>query len=167
MNENERDSGHEGPEADTIQPTSSLGLISWALYDWASSAFATVIQTFVFAAYFTQRVAVNETVGSALWGNTVAAAGILVALGGPILGAVADQGGRSKPWIAAFTLLCVGATALMWFVEPSTASMWLALLLVGIGTIGSEFAVIFYNALLPRLAAPQRIGRWSGWAWSL
>jgi MFS transporter, UMF1 family len=94
-------------------------------------------------------------------------AGLIIASGGPIVGAVADHGGRSKPWIVTFTVLCVTATALLWFIEPSPTFVWPALVLVGLGTIGAEFATIFYNALLPRLAAPERVGRWSGWAWSL
>ncbi|MCI0410380.1 MAG: MFS transporter [Acidobacteria bacterium] len=147
--------------------SSTTGLVSWAFYDWASSAFATVIQTFVFAAYFTRHVAENETVGSVQWGNTLSAAAIVVAIGGPILGAMADQGGRRKPWIGTFTALCVGATALLWFVRPSLEYVWLALFLVWLGTIGEEFAAIFYNAMLPSLVGPERLGRWSGWAWGL
>ncbi|MGH7252663.1 MAG: MFS transporter, partial [Nitrospiraceae bacterium] len=147
--------------------SSTPGLVSWAFYDWGSSAFATVIQTFVFAVYFTRHVAENETVGSVQWGNTLSAAAIVVAIGGPILGAMADQGGRRKPWIAGFTALCVGATALLWFVRPALEYVWLALLLVWLGTIGEEFAAIFYNAMLPNLTGPDRLGRWSGWGWSL
>lgn len=143
------------------------GLVAWAFYDWANTAFATVIQTFVFAAYFTRRVAESETAGSFWWGNTNAAAGLIVAIGGPILGAIADQAGARKPWIAAFTSLCVVATALLWFVQPSPEYTTLAIVLVGIGALGSEFATIFYNAMLPHLARADRIGRWSGWGWSL
>jgi UMF1 family MFS transporter len=143
------------------------GLVSWALYDWASSAFATLIQTFVFAAYFTRQVAENAATGTAQWGNMVGLAGIMVAVGGPILGAVADQSGRRKPWIAVFTGLCVAATALLWFVKPSAAYIWPALFLVGLGTMGEEYASIFYNAMLPSLVQPDRVGRWSGWGWSL
>lgn len=143
------------------------GLIAWALYDWANSAFAAVITTFVFAAYFTRQVAQDETLGSALWGNTLGAAGLMVAIAGPLLGAVADQGGRRKPWIIAFTLLCVVATGLLWYVKPSSAYIGLALVLAGLGTVGSEFANIFYNAMLPGLTEPRFIGRWSGWGWSI
>lgn len=96
---------------------STSAMASWALYDWANNAFATVIQTFVFAAYFIQQVAPNEVVGSTLWGNTLAVAGLIVAVGGPVLGAIADQSGRNKPWIVVFTVLGVGATALLWLVE--------------------------------------------------
>jgi UMF1 family MFS transporter len=163
----ETGSSSRGERSATAASTSTAGLVSWALYDWANSAFATVIETFVFAAYFTRRVAENETLGTVQWGNTLSAAGILVAVGGPVLGAMADQGGRRKPWIGAFTLLCVGATAFLWFVKPSPAYVWLAMPLVALGAIGAEFAGVFYNAMLPSLTGLDRLGRWSGWGWSL
>ncbi len=142
-------------------------LWSWALYDWANSGFATLVQTFVFAAFFARAVAENETLGTAQWGNMMGAAGLIIGLGGPILGAVADRSGRRKPWLALFTGLCIIATGLLWFVQPDTSYVWLALLLAGVGTIGSEYSMIFYNAMLPDLASPKTIGRWSGWGWGL
>ncbi len=142
-------------------------LFSWALYDWANSAFFAVIQTFVFATYFMQSVAENDTLGSTQWGNTIGAAGIVIALSAPFLGAVADQMGRRKPWIGWFTLLSISATAGLWFVMPSQEFVMLALSLVFLGTIGSEFAIIFYNAMLPDLASEEKLGRWSGWSWGL
>lgn len=142
-------------------------LFSWALYDWANSAFFAVIQTFVFATYFIQSVAENETIGSTQWGNTISAAGLVIAVGGPLLGAIADQFGQRKPWIAGFSMLCIISTAGLWFVEPGNEFVMLGLVLVFLGTIGSECAIIFYNAMLPDLASKNRIGRWSGWAWGL
>lgn len=139
--------------------------MSWALYDWANSGFSTVVETFVFAAYFTRQVAPDETTGSVLWGNTVSAASLVVALAGPMVGAIADQGGRRKVGIAAFTSWAVVATALLWTVRPETTSLWPAMLLVGIAIIGTELAGVLYNAMLPDLVPPQRIGRWSGWGW--
>jgi MFS transporter, UMF1 family len=117
---------------------SKTQLLWWASYDWANSAFAAVIQTFVFAAYFTRSVAPNEATGTAQWGASIGIAGLVVAVGGPLLGAVADQTGRRKPWIAASSALAIAATGLMWFVTPSPDSALLALLLVGVGTIGTE-----------------------------
>lgn len=146
---------------------SFASLFSWAMYDWANSAFFAVIQTFVFAAYFSRSVVQDETLANTLWGNTIGAAGFVIAISAPFVGAIADQLGRRKPWIGWFSLLCILATAALWFVEPSQQFIVLALVLVFLGTIGSEFAIIFYNAMLPDLASEERMGRWSGWAWGL
>jgi len=151
----------------TSHTSSTRSLWSWALYDWANSGFATLVQTFVFAAYFARAVAENETLGTAQWGNMMGAAGLIIGLGGPLLGAIADRSGRRKPWLGAFTALCIAATASLWFVQPESSFVWLALLLAGLGTIGSEYAMIFYNAMLPSLADRKAIGRWSGWGWGL
>ena len=145
----------------------AAGLWSWAMYDWANSGFAALVQTFVFAAYFTRAVAENETLGTAQWGNMMGLAGLVIGLGGPVLGAVADRTGSRKPWLGLFTGLCIAATACLWFVTPAPSSVALALVLAGVGTIGSEYAMIFYNAMLPDLARPSAIGRWSGWGWGL
>jgi UMF1 family MFS transporter len=141
-------------------------MLAWASYDWANSSFATLIQTFVFANYFTRQIADSEQVGQSQWALTIGGAGVAVALCGPLLGAIADQGGRRKPWIAAFTSIAVVATAAMWFVTPE-ATIWLALGLLGISTFATESANVFYNAMLPGLAGPRRIGRWSGWGWAI
>jgi UMF1 family MFS transporter len=143
------------------------GRISWALYDWANSSYAAIISTFVFPAYFARQVAENETLGTTQWGNTVGIAGLVVALSAPLLGAVADQGGRRKPWIGLFTLLCVLATAGLWWVRPHPETVLPALLLVGFATVAAEFAAVFYNAMLPSLTRFEWLGRWSGWAWGL
>jgi MFS transporter, UMF1 family len=148
-------------------PATRRGLWSWALYDWANSGFSTVIQTFVFAAYFTRQVAVDEAVGTAQWGNMVSAAALVVALGGPVLGAMTDQDGRRKRWIVLLTVVCAIATALLWSVRPAHGFVVRALVLVGVGTAATELASMLYNAMLPELAPADRIGRWSGWGWGL
>lgn len=146
---------------------SKWALISWALYDWANSSFFAVIQTFVFATYFVSSVAADEVTGSTQWGNTIGLAGLAIAIGGPILGAIADQTGRRKPWIFWFSLICILATGMMWFVGPSDQYVLLALGLIFLGTVGSEAAIIFYNAMLPDLTDSEHMGRWSGWAWGM
>ncbi len=151
----------------TEKSASTAGLFSWALYDWANSSFFAVIQTFVFATFFIQSVAENDVIGSNQWGNVISAAGLLIALVGPFLGAIADQMGRRKPWIFTFSLICIVATAALWFVEPSNDFLVLALVLIFISTVGSECAIIFYNAMLPNLVSGKKMGRWSGWAWGL
>lgn len=160
-------SAHHSPSSRRPRAASTGALLSWAFYDFANSSFPTVILTFVFSAYFVRSVAGDATAGHAQWGTAVGIAGLVVALGGPVLGAIADRVGRRKPWIIAFSLACVTASALLWFVEPGASHVVLALTLVAIGIVATEFAGVFYNAMLPDLADVSRVGRWSGWAWSI
>ncbi len=147
--------------------TGLLPLIAWSFYDWANSAFAAVIQTFVFAAYFVNTVAPNPATGAAAWGTITGLSAFVVAVISPFFGAIADQGGSRKIWLGTFTAICVVPTLLMWFVLPDPHYFWLALWTVGIGAIGAEGAYIFYNAMLPELAPASQLGRWSGWGWGM
>ena len=143
------------------------GLFGWCLYDWANSAFPTVITTFVFSAYFTKAIAADEISGTAQWGIAISLSGLFVALLSPFLGAIADHGGRRKPWMFVLTLLCVVASALLWLARPETNFIILALSLVALANFAFEMAMVFYNAMLPDLVPRQRIGRLSGWGWGL
>lgn len=145
----------------------SKGMWSWAMFDWANSAFFVIIQTFVFAAYFQRSIATDTISGTEQWGNMVSAAGLLIAFTAPVLGAIADRSGRRKPWIAAFSLMSIVASFLLWFAEPSTEFLTYALVVTFIATVGAEYAFIFYNAMLPDLVPPSYMGRWSGWSWAM
>src|SRR5882762_1467184 len=72
-------------------------VISWIFFDWAAQPYFTLITTFVFAPYFTTHVASDPASGQALWGFATAAAGLMIALMSPVLGAIADASGRRKP----------------------------------------------------------------------
>ncbi len=142
-------------------------VISWIFFDWAAQPYFTLITTFVFAPYFATHVAPDAASGQSLWGFATAAAGLLIALLSPVLGAVADASGRRKPWIAAFGALLVIGSGLMWFGKPGEPSVIpLLLLAYGIATIGAEFATVFNNAMMPTLVPPDRIGRLSGTGWA-
>src|SRR5207342_1619611 len=114
-------------------------VISWIFFDWAAQPYFTLITTFVFSPYFATHVASNPATGQAMWGFATAAAGLVIALLSPVLGAIADANGRRKPWIAAFGALLVIGSALMWFGKPGDASVILPLLIAyAIATIGVE-----------------------------
>ncbi len=155
-------------------PTSSDGprapvraLVAWAFFDWANSAHPTLVTTFIFAAYFTKAVAPDPVTGTSLWGYAVSLSALAVAVLSPLLGAIADNSGRRKPWLFVLTAVTVGATALLWFVKPSPSYVALALVLAGIGNFAFELGMVFYNAMLPTLVPRAMIGRLSGWAWGL
>jgi len=147
--------------------TPRRGLIGWALYDWANSPYTTLIITFVFAAYFSQGIVGDEVRGQELWGYTASIAGLIIAIGSPILGAIADAGGRRKPWLFVFTAICVVGSWMLWYAEPSADFTTWAMIWVVVATVGFEFGIVFNNAMLPDLVPEKRLGRWSGWAWGL
>lgn len=142
-------------------------MTAWCFFDFAAQAFATVVQTFIFATYFTNRLASDPARGSELWGITTAVAGFVIAASAPFLGAVADRRKRRKPWIAGFLLLCVASTALLATVRPTPEDIPKALILIALGIVGVQGATVFYNAMLPDLAERSRLGAWSGRAWAL
>jgi len=147
--------------------TDRRGQFSWCLYDWANSAFPTVIITFVFATYFTSSVAPDKVTGTAHWGYAMSLSALAVAVVAPLFGAMADKGGRRKPWLGFFTVLCVVLSAALWLVEPNPSFALLALVIVGLANFAFETGMVFYNAMLPGLTSQSHIGRLSGWGWGL
>ena len=143
----------------------AVAIGAWVLYDWAYGAFTTIVTTFVFATYFTQAVAPDPARGAALWAGMQAAAGVAIALLSVPLGAVADRGGRRRAMLAGATALMVACTLGLWTVHPRAGDMPRALWLAGIATVAFEVATVFYNAMLPDLVAPHRMGRLSMLGW--
>ena len=141
--------------------------LAWASFDWANSAFPTVVSTFVIAAYFTQGVAPDPATGQAQWGWMQTAAALGVALMSPLLGAIADLGGHRRALLAICTLLTAVFTGLVWFAAPDPSWTIWVLVCVGIATVGFELGTVFYNSMLPEVTEPAHIGRVSGLAWGL
>jgi UMF1 family MFS transporter len=142
-------------------------VISWIFFDWAAQPYFTLITTFVFAPYFAGFVAPDPAQGQALWGFATAAAGLMIALLSPVLGAIADASGRRKPWIAGFGSLLVIGASLMWLGKPGDPSVIPSLLLAyAIASVGVEFATVFNNAMMPTLVPPEKMGRLSGTGWA-
>jgi MFS transporter, UMF1 family len=147
---------------------SRLAIAGWVMFDWACQPFFTLITTFIYAPYFASAVVGDPVRGQTLWGFATAAAGIVIALGSPMVGAIADATGRHKPWIAAFgALLVIGCSAL-WFGWPGdAASIPVVLVAFAVGAVGVEFATVFNNAMMPRLVPQSRIGWLSGLGWGM
>ncbi len=136
---------------------------AWVSYDWANSAFPTVVSTFVIAAYFTQGIAADPVAGQVQWGWMQAAVGLTIGLLSPLMGAIADQGGRRRAMLGTCVLLCAGATAAIWFARPDAAFALQALLCVALASVAFEVGTVFYNAMLPQVASRERIARLSGY----
>ncbi len=154
-------------DAAAAAPAPRRAQFAWCVYDWANSAFPTVIVTFVFAAYFSRAVAESPIQGTADWGRALAISGVLIAVLSPVLGSIADRTGRRKPWLGAFAAITVVATALLWYTRPDPADVLWALLFFVIANTAFEIGNVFYNAMIPGLVPKERIGRLSGWGWGL
>lgn len=142
-------------------------VISWALWDWGSSAFNTVILTFVFTVYLTEKVAVDPESGSQALGVALTVAGVCIALVAPVTGQRSDAGGRRKMWLAVHTALVITCTAGLFFVQDDASYLVLGLVLLAIASVFAEFATVNYNAMLLQVSTPATIGRISGFGWGM
>lgn len=148
-------------------PGTRAARVSWCVFDWANSAFPTVIVTFAFPHYFVEHIVGDRIAGTAQWGYAVAASGLAVAVLAPLLGSVADSAGRRKPWLAAFTAATVACAAALWLARPDPSAALMVMALFVAANVAFELGQAFYNAILPEIAPPGRYGRLSGWGWGL
>ncbi len=148
---------------------SKAALTSWVLFDWATQPFYTLVLTFLFAPYFASTVAGDPVLGQSLWGYASAAAGILVAIASPLLGAVGDRDGRRKPWLVVFSVMLTASMAALWLAVPQAPPATLAVVLAVfvIATVAAELATVFTNAMMTSLVPPSQLGRLSGIGWSV
>lgn len=137
----------------------------WYFFDWASQPYNTLLVTFIFAPYVRELMGDGSAAQSA-WGFGVGAAGIVIALLAPILGALADISGDRLRWIRVFSVLYIVGSAGLWWAAPGHFNLTLTLSLFAIGMIGMEFATIFTNSMLPDLGTREQIGRISGNGWA-
>ncbi|MGH6876628.1 MAG: MFS transporter [Rhizomicrobium sp.] len=144
---------------------SPLGQLSWAMFDFARIPFILLVTIYIFAPYFSNTVVAHDPVrGQAIWGDIQAIAGFIIALCAPFIGAMSDAGGRRKPWIVFFAALIAIPSALLWYAKPAAQDLSLIEIgaLVAVASVAYEFASVFYNAMLPSIATPARIGGLSG-----
>lgn len=145
----------------------------WFFFDWASQPYHTLLVTFVFGPFLAGVAAdhfmsagMSEKAADAraqgLWSLCLTVTGLIIGLGAPVVGALADTAGRRLPWIAGFSLLYVAGAAGIWWTDPEGSNLWWALAAFGIGFIGAEYALIFVNSQLPSLGAADEVGNLSG-----
>ena len=141
---------------------------AWALYECARNQFYVFINIYVFSAYFAQVVVADPVKGQVFWGYTLTMAAALIAILAPLCGAIADAGGRRKPWIFSCLVLAIPSTALLCLAKPHMVSgvTWVMVALI-LANSGYELSSVFFNALLPRVAPKSRFGSVSGLAYAI
>ena len=142
-------------------------IASWCLYDWANSAFNTLVVTFIYSTFFGETFADDPGHGMALWSRGIAISALFIAVLAPIAGALADRGDRRR-YLIGCTLTCVAMTGALAFVQPGQANAAIvALAVFVVANVAFEVGLVFYNAFLPSIAPLDRIGRVSGYGWGL
>ncbi len=143
----------------------SRSVWSWALFDFANSPFTTLVVTFIYPVFFARVIVGDELVGTTLWSRAVTLTAITVALLSPILGAVADRGGYRKEFLFIATAACIAGTTALYFIGAGQTALAFACFVFA--NTAFEMGMVFYNAFLPDIAPPDRIGRISGYGWAL
>ena len=142
-------------------------IFNFALYDFANSAFTTIIITFIFSTYFAKQIAPNPVLGQSYWGWAIGTTGILVAIIGPILGSYADKKNFTEFFIKLFTIICISLTTLLWFSKPSEKYLLFTLIIVALANFFYELSLIFYNSILKRISKTSDLGKSSGFSFAL
>jgi len=137
---------------------------AWSMYDFANSAYTTVVITAVFGAFFVGGVAEGKPWATFAWTAALSVSYAAILLTGPLLGAWADAHAAKKPLLLATTVGCVIFTAALYYAGPGAVALSLALLIVSNYFFGAGENLI--AAFLPELARSQAMGRVSGWGWS-
>ena len=145
-----------------------MGKLFYGLYDLANSAYTMIIITFVTSAYFANQIVGNPQLGAAYWQWTAGLCGIIIALTGPFIGALADKKPKGKiNFLQIFTLLCILTTCLFWFSKPNPNYILFTLIIFFISNYCYEVGTIFYNSLLKKCSDENNIGKTSGFAFAL
>lgn len=137
----------------------------WSIYDFANSSFTTIVVTFIYAAYFVQGIAPDETSGTGTWSIGVTITALVIALSSPFIGAVADRGGYRKRFLFISTVATILGSIVLFF--PIEGQVTFAICAFVFANISFEMANVFYNAYLPDIAPQEKIGRISGYGWAL
>ncbi|MFV0428377.1 MAG: MFS transporter [Arachnia sp.] len=142
-------------------------VLSWAMWDWGTQPFATVITTFVFSVYLTSSAFGTENQTSYALGWATGIAGFLIALLAPVLGQGTDRSGKRMLHLRWQTWALAAVSASLWFVRPEPSYLILGLVLLGVGNVVAEIANVNYYASIDQVATPATVGRVSGLGWGL
>ena len=146
-------------------PVERREIVAWAMYDFAHSAFGTLVLTFIFSAYYARVIAPDPIEGAIWWTRAVNASAITTALIMPVVGAIGDFGGLKKRFLLIATAICVVLTASLFRMGPGDA--WIAAFTFIGASVAYESLQSLANAFLPEISTRENMGRISGLGWGL
>jgi|TARA_B110000495_G_scaffold196084_1_gene204455 UMF1 family MFS transporter len=140
---------------------------SWAIYDWANSAFSTTVMAGFFPLFFEKYWSNPDDVIQSTYqlGLANSAASILIAAVSPFLGAIADRGSAKKKFLFFFAFIGIIMTGGLWVVEQGQWQM--AIFFYVIASVGFLGGNIFYDSLLPSVASREKLDFVSSFGFAL
>jgi UMF1 family MFS transporter len=150
-----------------MSPLRRRSVVSWALYDWANSAFATTVMAGFFPVFFKQywSAGTDATRSTFELGLANGAASLVIALLSPLLGAIADRGGARVRLVAFFTLLGAANTAALYWVAKGEAAFAAALYVAA--SLGFSGGIALYDSLIMDVAEERELDVVSAFGFSL
>lgn len=137
----------------------------WTLFDFANTSFSIVVVTFLYAVYFKKVIAQGQPIGDLYWSIGTSLAMIITAIISPVLGAIADYSAGKKRFLLFFTLLCIVATASLFFIGSGNVFWGITIFIFA--NVGFEAGLVFYDSFLPEITQPKNYGRVSGYGFAM
>lgn len=140
---------------------------SWALYDWANSAFATTVMAGFFPVFFKSYWAAGMSVteSTARLGTANALASLLVVLLAPVLGVFADYSGQRKRLLFLMAMLGALMSGGLFLVSEGQWAAAVALYIFGV--LGFAGGNVTYDAMLLDVAPHSQLERVSALGFAL
>ena len=121
---------------------------SWVLYDWANSAYATIVLAgffpIIFAEYFASSIPASER--TLYLGISNSSASLILIFLAPLFGLMADKFSNKKLFLLIFASLSIISTLILSFVSKD--SFVLASILFSISLLGFMMSNVFYDSML-------------------
>lgn len=142
-------------------------MYSWAMYDWANSAYATTVMAGFFPLFFKSYYSygTDVTVSTAQLGFANSISSFVIVLIAPLLGAIADGASLRKRFLALFAYLGILMSATLAFVGQGEWEF--AAFVYVLGNIGFMGSNIFYDGLLPSVSDEKNVDYVSGLGFAL
>ena len=153
------------PKKANLKESEKFKVFVWALFDFANTSYSIVVVTFLYAVYFKQTIFGGKPIGDFYWSIGTSISMLITALISPVLGAIADFSAGKKRFLLFFTLICIAATGLLYFI--GAGDVFWGLVLFILANVGFEAGLVFYDAFLPEITAPKNYGRVSGYGFAL
>jgi MFS transporter, UMF1 family len=155
------------PPPTATHPLRDRRVLAWAMYDWANSAYTTLMIT-VLVAYIQRVVFPTDrwgTTGAVVWAWGISLSMLMGALLSPIVGSIADASGTKRHWLAMTAMTGALAAILIGLISPERYVLVVTLFIIA--NLMLELSLGIYDGFLPEIASKEQSNTVSAWGYGL